>query len=97
MLHSRKDSGKQEISDEDTLRVQTSEIRENLSTLLSKVAFGGKHCIIQRNGKDLAALISMEDLAFFRKLEDWMDIQAAQAANNRPSIPWEKVKSKLGL
>ncbi len=44
------------------LRVTASEAKAGLSGLVSHVEFAGERVIIERRGKPVAALVSMEDL-----------------------------------
>ena len=80
-------------------RLTVSELREDLSTALNKVAFGGERIILERNNKEVAALIPIEDLALLRELEDRADLAAIKKAMKEPgrNIPWEKVKKELGI
>jgi prevent-host-death family protein len=43
-------------------RVSAAQAKAQLSALMAAVAYGGKHFIIERRGKPLAALVSVEDL-----------------------------------
>jgi len=43
-------------------RIATTEAREELAELVNAVAYGGARIILQRHGRDVAALVSMEDL-----------------------------------
>ena len=57
--------------------------------------------MIQRRGKPVAALVSMDDLRLLEALEDRIDIEAAHKAladpKNRKRMPWERVKADLGV
>ena len=57
--------------------------------------------MIQRRGKPVAALVSMDDLRLLEALEARLDFEAARKAladpKNRKRIPWERVKASLGL
>jgi prevent-host-death family protein len=78
-------------------RLTASELRDDLATALNKVAFGGERIILRRNNKDVAALVSMEDLALLRELEDKEDVAEMERAMKEPgpNIPWEEVKKDL--
>ena len=72
--------------------------RNDLAEALRKVTTAGERVIVQRRGKGVAALVSLEDLALLEKLEDEVDLKTAQAAlRERGEFPWEKVKAELGL
>ena len=43
-------------------RLATTDVREQLADLVNAVAYGGMRIILQRHGKDVAALVSLEDL-----------------------------------
>lgn len=50
-------------------RLPASQARERFSELLNEVAHGNKRMLLQRHGKDVAAVISAEDLRRFQALE----------------------------
>lgn len=54
--------------------------------------------ILQRHGKDVAAVISAEDLKRFEELEDradLLDMEQVLAKGETP-LPWDAVKADLG-
>jgi len=76
-----------------------SQARSRLSELLNAVSVRGDRIILERHGKRVAALISIEDLEMFEFLEDKADlalIAEAEAEGGEP-IPWEEVKRRLGV
>jgi len=79
-------------------RLTASQLREDLANALNKVAFGGERIVLQRNNKDVAALVSIEDLSILRALEDRLDLDEMKKAMDEPgaNIPWEDVKKELG-
>jgi prevent-host-death family protein len=76
-----------------------SQLREDLASALNKVAFGGERIVLQRNNKDVAALVSIEDLSLLRALEDKLDLEEMKKALDEPgaNIPWEDIKKDLGI
>jgi prevent-host-death family protein len=79
-------------------RLSASSLRDTLAEALNKVAYGGERILLHRRGKDLAALISKDDLALFEELEDRSDAILAHEALAEPgAIPWEKVREDLDL
>jgi len=59
-------------------RLPASKVRERFSEIVSRAAYGGEPTIIERSGKPVAALVSIEDLEAMVALEDLMDGQEAQ-------------------
>ena len=51
------------------MRLAASQARERFSEILNEVAHGRKRMVLQRHGKDVAAIISAEDLKRFEELE----------------------------
>jgi len=82
-------------------RLEATEARKSFSEAISRAAYGSDRIVIQRRGKPVAALVSMDDLRLLEALEDRLDIEAARKAltdpKNRKRIPWGRVKAGLGL
>ncbi len=78
--------------------VEASQLRQGFSEALNTVAFAGERIAINRHGKRVAVLVSVDDLALLEALEDRLDVQLAKRAlKEKGSIPWTKVKKSLGL
>ncbi len=81
--------------------IDTSVVRDSLADTLNRVSYSKERIVIRRHGKDLAALVPIEDLMFLEALEDRMDLEEARAAlaevKEKGTIPWEKVKQDLGI
>ena len=76
----------------------TSKVRGNFSDILNRVAYPGERIILRRRGKDLAAVVPMEDFTLLDELEDRVDLDAARKAlKEKGTLPWEKLKKQLGL
>lgn len=67
---------------------------------LSRVSHG-ERVVLRRGRKAVAAVVSIEDLARLQKLEDEEDVRDARTAlkeaAKKGTVPWEKVKTELGL
>jgi prevent-host-death family protein len=63
----------------------------------------GERLIVQRRGKDVAALVSIEDLELLEEYEDRLDALLAREAifemkrAGAKPIPWSQVKREAGL
>lgn len=51
-------------------RVSAAEAKAHFSALMAEVAHGGRHVVIERRGKPLAALVSMADLKRLELVEE---------------------------
>jgi prevent-host-death family protein len=80
------------------VRLKASEARQDFADTLNRVAYRGERVVLQKHGKDVAAIVPIEDLKFLDELESRLDIEAARKALKQPgTVPWEKVKRDLGL
>ena len=83
------------------VKVEATAARNRLSDLLSQVQYRSDRIVIERRGKDAAALISMKDLRLLELLEDTIDVEAARQAlenpKNKVRVPLDEVKKRLGL
>ena len=78
-------------------RYSMAEARQNLTDIVSRVAYGGERIKIGRRNKDLAVLVPIEDADYLEYLEDQEDIKAARKSlrEGGPSISWEEAKKQL--
>jgi prevent-host-death family protein len=83
--------------------LNVAKARSGFSEIVNNAAFGGKRTVISRNGKQVAAVIPIEDLRLLERLTeaeaDRQDIEAAQAAMAEPgeNISLKDFKEELGL
>jgi prevent-host-death family protein len=80
-------------------RVPASEARGKFAELVNEVAYRHQRVILHRHGKDVVAMIPVEDLELLEALEDRIDVAAAKKAlaEKGPRIAWGKAKAELGL
>jgi prevent-host-death family protein len=79
-------------------RLTASAVRDTLGDTLNRVAYRGERIILERHGKAVAALVSVEDLSLLEALEDRLDMQAARRAQRETgAVPYEEVRQKAGL
>jgi prevent-host-death family protein len=81
--------------------INTTEARENLAEVINRVTYAKDRVRITRRGKQVAAMVPIEDLEFLERMEDEIDIREAKKAladvREHGALPWEEVKTDLGL
>ena len=81
-------------------RLNVMEARKTFSSTINRVAFGKERIILERRGKEVAALVPLEDLALLEEIEDRRDLREARfrvADEADESVPYEEVREDLGL
>jgi len=80
-------------------RLPASEARIRFAEVVNDVAYRGERVVLQRHGKDVAAVVPVEDLALLEELEDRIDLEAARKAlrDKKPAIAWDALKRELGI
>jgi prevent-host-death family protein len=73
--------------------------RRELPEAVNKLVYGnGEPIVLSRRGKDLAAIVPIEDLRFIEAIENRIDLDLARKAlREKGGIPWRKLKKELGL
>lgn len=80
-------------------RLPASKARERLADVLNAASVRGDRVVLERHGKDVAAIISIEDLELLERLEDRYDLELSEEAlaESDERIPWHAAKERLGL
>lgn len=80
-------------------RVSATDAKRDFSVTLNRVAFGGERLVLQRHDKDIAALVSIDDLRLLQELEDRLDAEAARQALRESDelVPYAQIREELGL
>jgi prevent-host-death family protein len=80
-------------------RISASELRRDTAEALNRVAYARDRIVLHRRDKDVAVLISMEDYALLRDLEDRADLEAIRKSKAKPgkNVLWEDLKAECGL
>jgi prevent-host-death family protein len=71
----------------------------DLEEILRRVTCEQERVLVRRDGKPVAALISLEDLHLLEWIEDRVDAEEAEKHLTDPAEqpqPWEEVKARLG-
>ena len=79
----------------------TAEAQDQFSELINQVVHNKEHVILTRRGKEIAAIIPLEDLALLQNLQNKHDLlqalDALKEAREKGGIPIEKVKEEIGV
>lgn len=82
-------------------RITATQARALFSEIVNRAAFGGERIVIHRQNHDVAAVISLEDLALLEALENHIDVLEAKAAlresKEEGTTAWDDFKAELGL
>lgn len=80
------------------MNISTAQARGEFSEMINRVAFGKERVVITRRGKDLAAIIPIEDYTLLGALEDKIDLLDAKTAlseaKTKKGKSWNVIKSK---
>jgi prevent-host-death family protein len=86
-------------------RLNVSKARDEFPDVVNRAAYGKERTIVSRRGKDLAAVIPMDDLRLLERLAreemDRLDLEDARAAlaeaEEKGTISLEEARKRLDL
>jgi len=80
-------------------KVSTVQAREQFSDVINRAAYGKERVVLTRRGKDLVAVLPIEDVRLLEALEDQVDLDAAKEAladfTLHGGTTWEQVKAEM--
>ena len=77
-------------------KIGSREARTQFADMLNRAAFLKDRIVVTKNGKDVAALVPIEDLRALEHMEDQIDIAAARKIMAAPKLRnWDDVKKEL--
>lgn len=86
------------------IRVSVADARKDLAAIINRASYSHERTVITRRDADVAAVISIDELrlldALIDRWEDEQDISEAKAAileAREDRVPWEALKTDLGL
>ncbi|MFB2935673.1 type II toxin-antitoxin system prevent-host-death family antitoxin [Aerosakkonemataceae cyanobacterium BLCC-F154] len=85
------------------LRMTAAEFQDNFDEMVNRIAESEERVILTKDGKDVAAVISLEEFWFLERaiaqLEDEIDLEAIRAAKTETeeNISLADLKKELGL
>jgi prevent-host-death family protein len=79
--------------------ISTADARKHFADIVNKVVYGKEPVVLTRRGREIAALISMDELELLRQIEDHIDIEDARKALAEPgeNLSAKEVWEQLGL
>ncbi len=79
----------------------TVDARAQFSEIINRAAFGKERMILTRRGKEIVAVVPIEDVKLLEALEDRIDLEEARVAlleaKKKGTVSWQKIKKDLGL
>ncbi len=84
-------------------KLAASQARDSFSDTLNRVAYRGERIVLRRRGKDLAALVPIEDLKLIQRMEDEIDVGESKRAladmkrKGLKPVAYDRVRARLGL
>ncbi len=79
--------------------IGVTRLRDSIPEVVERVRYEGERILVERHGKPVLAIVSVEDLALLRRAEDMLDALDADEADSEPGpdIPLDEMKRRLGL
>lgn len=82
-------------------QVNTVNARAQFSDIINRAAFGKERVTLTRRGKEIVAVVPIEDVKLLEALEDRIDLEEARAAlaesKKKGTVSWDKIKKELGI
>lgn len=83
------------------ITVTAKELKEHSTDVLSRVQYGNERIAVTRHGKEVAAVVSIEDVRLLERLENALDVHDALAAieevEREGTISLDELREELGL
>lgn len=83
-----------------TTTMTTVDAKENFTNLLNHVSHTKERVILTRRGKEVAAMVSLDDLQFLESTQDKHDLQEAidsfKEAKSDGTITLDQLKEEVG-
>ena len=80
--------------------VTAKQLKETSAEVLSRVQYGNERVTVTRHGKEVAAVVSIEDARLLERIEDVLDVHDALAAieeaEREGTISLSELREKLG-
>lgn len=81
--------------------VTTAEVRKRMAELLSRAAYGKERFVVTRHGKQLAAIVPIEEATLIDRLRTLISEKSFEAAlsemEESKTVAWDDIRRELGL
>lgn len=81
--------------------VTTADVRRNMAELLNRAAYGGERFVVTRHGKELVAIVPLEDVTLLERLRSLVARREYESAlreiTETGTVPWDEVRRILEL
>lgn len=81
--------------------VTATTVKKNISGTLSLAEYRKERVVITRQGKEVAAIVPIEDIKLLEELEDRLDLidalSALEEAEEKGTKSWSALKKELGF
>ena len=81
-------------------RMGVSDAREHLGDVIDRARYTQERVVLTKRGREVGAIISIDDLKLLEMLEDQLDIKEARLAleeSQGERVSYNEVRKKLGL
>ncbi|HYR83515.1 MAG TPA: type II toxin-antitoxin system Phd/YefM family antitoxin [Terriglobia bacterium] len=81
-------------------KIAVIDARKELAEILNRAAYGKERVVLTRRGKDVAAIVPMDDLNILEAIEDHMDVTESEKilarvrAGSEQLVSLDEVKAK---
>lgn len=81
-------------------QITTAEARKHMAELLNRAAYGKERFVVTRHGKELVAIVPLEEVTLLDRLRALLGRKEFEAAlaevEEARTRPWEEVRRELG-
>ncbi|HLZ70199.1 MAG TPA: type II toxin-antitoxin system Phd/YefM family antitoxin [Dehalococcoidia bacterium] len=99
MMHAEADNLDDNIPTSDAVLVSTADARNQFGDLINRVAYGREHIVLTRRGKELVAIIPVEELRWMEEFENRRDLELIDRIladpQREPPISLEELEAEL--
>ena len=74
-------------------KIAVIDARKDLAEILNRAAYGKERVVLTRRGKDVAAIVPIDDLNILEAIEDHMDVTESEKILERVRAGSEQVRS----